>query len=335
MWTCISYHAPRSPDSPCNDSPAPQEYPTLASGLQASFRRLPDIERLLPRAAQALHVLAACGAPPGAADAAVGSGSQEEWDEVGAEPSPAGRGAWALPAKRQQQQEAQAGGHQAAWRALLQQRQQADGGAAAGARQQGAFASLAPPPDPADGAWAADATRAAWGAARQLPGALAGLIEAVAVLRSHMAMLDLAAAKLPPVQRAVTAAAKVSAQVAAAAGLLEGAEWPAVDAADAGTGAAGLLSGLRLAPGADAACDAATAALADAEARLQQATQEALAMFGGAAPPAAAPGPRARGKQGSKLAAAPPGASVHSAVEGLLQVCCGVWTASRRQSSCS
>lgn len=208
---------------------------------------------------------------------------------------------------------------------MLQQRQQAGGSGtfAADLVQQGAagvLSALAPPPDPADSVWAADAARAAWLAARQLPGALAGLIEAVAVLRRHMAMLDLAAAKLPPVQRAVTAAAKASEAVGELAALFDGAEWPA----GAEGGAAGAandppLAGLRLAPGADAAYDAAAARLAAADAQLQEATQEVLAAFGGAAPPQAAAGKKGRSKQG-QVAAVPLGASVHSAAEGLLQV---------------
>jgi hypothetical protein len=164
------------------------EYPTLASGIQSALRRLPDVERLLPRAARALAALQlAAGADAGTAASA---GSQEGWVEGDGEavaagscaPPPAG-GAGA------------AQGRQPAWRVLLQQRQQQQQHRPAAGGEEGAVG------DAPGGVWAGDAQHVGWRAVRQLPLALSGLVETMAVLRRQMAQVGLSSSKFPPIQK--------------------------------------------------------------------------------------------------------------------------------------
>jgi hypothetical protein len=325
-----------------------REYPTLATGLQAALKRLPDVERLLPRALRALRGLLQAapggagggsgdgpGAGPGAEE---GAGSQDAWLE-GERGEDGDRAGWGQPRGGGRPQ-ADGGGRQGrlpAWRALLQARQQPRQPGASAA--PGAAWTAAPLPaagdgdargpaaDPADGAWAAETQQSAWRAVRQLPAALSGLVEAVAVMRRQMAQLGLSASRLPAVNRAVVEAARVAEPVARAARLLEGAEWPPHAA-----GGADAAAGLRLARGADEAYDAASDALADAEARLEAAAAEALAAFGGAAggaqqeqqqkpPRGAAQKRRAKGEQAAAPAAA--GASIVDVARGILQASSG------------
>ncbi|KAI8475530.1 MAG: muts domain V-domain-containing protein [Monoraphidium minutum] len=330
-----------------------REYPTFASALQSALRRLPDAERLLPRAARALGALLQGGGGggggsggAGAGGAEEGAGSQDAWVGGGAAGGGAeGAAEWRRADQWQQRGQGQGGGgardgaggargRQPAWRAMLQARQQqtgqqaggqqwGDGGAAApAARGAPGAGSGGAPSDPADGAWAADAQQAAWRAVRQLPPALSGMVEAVAVLRRCMGELGLSSSKLPLVQKAVVAAARCAGAVDEIAALLAGSEWPRPEPGGGG-GGGGALGGLRLERGADAAYDAASDALAGAEARLEAAAAAALSAFGGAAAPREGGGGgqkgRPKGKQQAAAAAAT-AAALADVAQGLLQV---------------
>jgi hypothetical protein len=313
-----------------------KEWPTLASALQSALRRLPDAERLLPRAVRALQaLLRAAGLPQdgsgsggaGAAAEGGGGGGDEDWEQPGTwlagmddveEEQPGGfdprRGASAAAA-----------GRQPTWRALLQQRQQTP------PLQQGAPAAHAQH-KPADGPAAcpmAEASRvSAWRAVRQLPSTLCGLVEAVALLRRHMGELGLSSSKVPPIQKAVVEAARCAEAVNLVARLLGGAEWAPAGSPDADSAAADAsspLAELRLAPGADAAHDAARRRLEAASAQLADTNRQLLAAFGGGEGAAAAGGQKAAGRQTKKQMqglqpAVAAGAQVVNASEGLLQV---------------
>jgi hypothetical protein len=336
-----------------------KEYPTLASALQSALKRMPDTERLLPRAARALQALLRRagggggdagggrlgGEAAGPRVAEEGAGSQDAWLEAvgegqlsdqwlqrqGSVPHPV-----ATAAAKQ--------GRQPAWRGLLQARQQQQQNHAQQQPQQstrqhhvparsawgaagGASAAGGVDADPADGAWAADARQSTWRAVRQLPAALSALVEAVAMLRRQMGQLGVSSSKLPLVHRAVVEAARCAGPVAEVSRLLEGAEWTQ----QAGGGESGASSfgegGLRLAKGADEGCDEAAKELRAAEERLTSATREALTMFGGSAAgrqqqqhQQRVGGGQKRQQQKGKQQEAAAGASVVDVEGGLLQV---------------
>jgi len=352
-----------------------KEYPTLAAALQSGLRRLPDAERLLPRAARALQSLLAragfldegaasmeeLGEGLGASAFEEGAGSQDAWlegldgDGLGSafphhhHPDHPKRHPYNSPYQHQQQQQQQQQplaatphGRQQTWRKSLQERQQV-------------YKPQQPPPspspqlpqqyarsasavrsgvdDPADGTWVDAQNATAWKAVRQLPGTLSGLIEAVAILRRHMAQLHLSSSKLPLIHKAVVEAAKCSEAVAAIARVLGGAEWAttAVQGVGGGSNTActagdSTLGGLRLAAGADEAYDAACQRMTEAEAQLAQATREVLTMFGGAGGSFTATGLTQRKQQaGGKLrqqqqAKSSKQATVVDPLEGLIKV---------------